>query len=151
MDIFFERIKDLFLLIITGIISVLCPVQNTLILLFLSFIFNIIIGILTDVHVNKAKFNIKKAFEAITQLMFYTACVVFFDYGARLLGNPGIGITAVKWLTYIVVYFYLTNIFKNAKQLYPRSQSILFIYELLSTQIFERLKNMVGYKTKKND
>ena len=81
--------------------------------------------------------------------MFYAACVVFLDYGSRLLSEPGIGITAVKWLTYVVVYFYLTNIFKNARLVYPKNPALNFIYELLSTEIFDRLKNMVGYKSRK--
>lgn len=146
MELFFERTKDLFWLLMTGLASVFSPVKNVLILLLLAFVFNVITGIITDVHVNKSRFNIKKAFNAISQLAFYAVCVVFLDYGARLIDEPGIAVTAVKWLTYIVVYFYLTNIFKNAKQVYPENLAVNFIYELLSTEIFERLKNMVGYK-----
>lgn len=150
MDLIFEKTKELFWLTVTAVASILTPVQNTLILLFIAFVFNIATGIITDIHVNKAKFNLKKAFNSITQLTFYAACVVFLDYGARLLNEPEIGITAVKWLTYIVSYFYLTNIFKNARLVYPTNNAINFIYELLSTEIFDRLKNMVGYKSNKN-
>ncbi|NCB25920.1 MAG: hypothetical protein EOM62_10680 [Bacteroidia bacterium] len=131
--------------------SVLMPVRETLILLFVSFVFNIITGIITDVHVNKAKFNLKKAFNAVSQLTFYATCVVFLNYGTTLINEENIGIVAVKWLTYIVVYFYLTNIFKNARQLYPGNQAINFIYELLSTELFDRLKSMVGYKKGDNE
>ena len=152
MDIFIEKIKELFWLVISALSSVLMPVKETLILLFITFVFNIITGIITDVHVNKAKFNLKKAFDAISQLTFYATCVVFLNYGASLINEQQIGVIAVKWLTYIVVYFYLTNIFKNAKQLYPKNQAISFIYELLSTELFDRLKNMVGFKkTSTND
>ncbi|MEL7600555.1 MAG: hypothetical protein AAGU18_10730 [Proteiniphilum sp.] len=150
MEIFVERIKELFWLVVGALSSVLMPVRETLILLFVSFVFNIITGIITDVHVNKAKFDLKKAFNAVSQLTFYATCVVFLNYGTTLIHEVNIGIVAVKWLTYIVVYFYLTNIFKNARQLYPGNQAITFIYELLSTELFDRLKNMVGYK-KNND
>ncbi len=151
MEIFVERIKELFWLIVGAMSSVLMPVRETLILLFVSFVFNIITGIITDVHVNKAKFNLKKAFNAVSQLTFYATCVVFLNYGTTLINEENIGLVAVKWLTYIVVYFYLTNIFKNARQLYPGNQAINFIYELLSTELFDRLKNMVGYKKSDND
>jgi hypothetical protein len=151
MDLFIEKVKELFWTLITALSSVLMPVKETLILLFISFVFNIITGIITDVHVNKANFDLKKAFNAITQLTFYATCVVFLNYGTSLINEQAIGIIAVKWLTYIVVYFYLTNIFKNARQVYPRSQAINFIYELLSTEIFDRLKNMVGTKKQSND
>lgn len=146
MDIIIEKAKSLFWIAITALASVFSPVENVLKLLMLAFIFNIITGIIADIHVNRAKFNLKKAFNAITQLSFYAMCVVFLDYGSKLIEEPSLGITAVKWLTYVVVYFYLTNIFKNAKQIYPTSQAINFIYDLLSTQIFDRLKEMVGYK-----
>ncbi len=151
MDLFVEKAKELFWAFITAMSSVLMPVKETLILLFISFVFNIITGIITDVHVNKAKFDLKKAFNAITQLTFYATCVVFLNYGSSLIEEKDIGLIAVKWLTYIVVYFYLTNIFKNARQVYPRSQAINFIYELLSTEIFDRLKNMVGTKRQSDD
>ncbi len=151
MDIFLLKLKELFWIVIASLSSVLMPVKETLILLFISFIFNIITGIIADVHVNKASFNLKKAFNAISQLTFYATCVVFLDYGTTLINEHQIGVIAVKWLTYIVVYFYLTNIFKNARLLYPANAAVNFIYELLSTELFDRLKNMVGYKNNSNE
>lgn len=151
MDQFFEKIKELFWLIIGTLSSVLMPVRETLIFLFISFVFNIFTGIVTDIHVNKAKFNLKKAFSSISQLTFYATCVVFLNYGTSLIGEENIGVIAVKWLTYIVVYFYLTNIFKNARQVYPNNLAINFIYELLSTEIFNRLKTAVGYKNNEDE
>lgn len=150
MEVFFDKAKELFWVFFTALTSTLIPVRETLILLFISFAFNIIMGIIADVHINKEKFKISKAFSAVIQLTFYAACTVFLNYGATLIDEPSIGVTAVKWLTYIVVYFYLTNIFKNAKLIWPANPAIKFIYELLSTELFDRLKNMVGYKSKDN-
>lgn len=151
IDQIIDSAKQTMWLIITAVVSIFAPVQNILILLFMSFLFNIVMGIITDVHVNKKQFNIKKAFNALSQLLFYFACVIFIDYGANLLGDLSLGTLGVKWLTCIVVYFYLTNIFKNAKQLYPDNNAITFIYELLSTEIFDRLKGMIGFNSKKDD
>lgn len=151
MEDVFVRVKELVYIIIAGIGSALLPVKDILVLLSLGFVFNIITGIVTDIHVNKTSFNIKKAFSAITQLTFWATLVVFLDYGSRRMGEPQMGVTAVKWITMIVVYFYLTNIFKNARQVYPSSQAINFVYELLSTEIFTRLKNIIGYKNNDNE
>ena len=150
MDIFLDRIKEFYWLLLTALFSVFSPVKHALIFLMIAFMFNIISGIITDVHVNRAPFSLKKAFNAFTQLLFYAVCVVFLDYGARLMGDADIGITAVKWLTYIVVYFYLANIFRNARLVYPKSAAINFIYDLLSTEIFSRLKDMIGIKNNKD-
>lgn len=149
IDQVIDSTKQTMWLIITVVASIFAPVQNVLILLFLAFMFNIITGIITDVHVNKKLFNIKKAFNALSQLFFYFTCVLFIDYGATLLGDVKLGDIGVKWLTCIVVYFYLTNIFRNAKQIFPQTQAITFIYELLSTEIFDRLKDMVGFNNNK--
>lgn len=154
MDTLFYKIKELFWILLSALVSVFSPVKNVLILLFIAFMFNIISGIIAGVHVSHEKFNLKKAFDAVTQLLFYAACVIFLDYGTRLMEEPEMGTLAIKWLTYIVVYFYLTNIFRNAHMVYPKNQAISFIYELLSTEIFNRLKSYVGYKSNqkiKND
>ena len=151
MDSVVVKFKELIWGVFTAIGSVLMPVRDILILLAMSFVFNIFTGIITDIHVNKAHFNLKKAFNAITQLTFYATCVVFIDHGSKLIDEQQMGVTAVKWVTIIVVYFYLTNIFKNAKQVYPDSQAINFIYELLSTEFFTRLKHMVGIKKQNNN
>lgn len=150
MDIL-ERFKELLWMVLTAIGSLLFPIREILILLSLGFVFNIATGIIADVNVNKQPFSIKKAFSAISQAAFFMSCVFFLDYGSKLLHDAHIGETSVKWLTLIVTYFYLVNIFRNAKLIFPKNQAIAFIYELLSTEIFSRLKQMVGYKTKRND
>lgn len=151
IDSILESSKEIMWLIVSAIVSVFAPVQNILLLLFWAFLFNIIVGIIADVNVNKKRFDLKKAFTAISQLLFYFACIIFLSHGAELLGDEKIGTLGVKWVTCIVSYFYLTNIFRNASQLFPKNEAVKFIYELLSTEIFNRLKEMLGFKTNGND
>ena len=56
------------------------------------------------------------------------------------------GTTMVTWLTYIVGYFYVTNIFRNAEIIFPRIKSIAFIYSFLSTEVIYKLKDFLGFK-----
>jgi hypothetical protein len=139
-----ERIKDIILLIFAAIAGALAPVHDILQGLLWAFGFNIAMGIIADVHVNKAKFSMRKAFNAVAQVAFYAICAVFLNKEAVFLREPEMGETAIKWLTLIVLYFYLTNIFRNAHLIFPKSQSIALIYEVLSTEIFTRLKKMLG-------
>lgn len=44
-----------------------------------------------------------------------------------------------------VGYFYLTNIFRNAKLLFPNSKSVEFIYSFLSTEVLYKLKEYLGF------
>lgn len=148
MEFIVERFKELFWVVITALGSILLPVKDILLLLSLGFLFNIITGIVADIHVNKAEFNFKKAFSAIIELTFFSACVLFIHHGCKLMAEPDMGAIAVKWLMFIVSYFYITNIFKNAKKIFPRNEAIAFIYEILSTEIFIRLKSMItGYRS----
>lgn len=149
MEDLIERFKELIWVVITTIGSLLLPIREILILLSMGFVFNIVTGIVADIHVNRQQFSLKKAFSAISQLTFFMASVFFLDYGSKLLHDEQIGQTSVKWLTLIVSYFYMVNIFRNAKQIFPKNMAIAFIYELLSTEIFIRLKEMVGFKNKK--
>lgn len=141
MEILLDKAKQVLWLVITMLASVLTPVQNVLLLLFLAFVFNFLSGLAADVHVNKKGFDLKKAFTAIKQLLFYFALVVFIDFGSRLMNDLSISEYGVKWITYIVVYFYLTNIFRNATIVYPKNEAIKFMYDVLTTEIFQMLKN----------
>ena len=151
IDNFYNFIKPFILFIITGIISIFSPLQDILYALFLSFLFNIITGIITDVHVNKKTFEIKKAFDAIIHFTFYIALVYFIYNVSVNLGDADSGRVGVKWATYIVIYFYLTNILRNASKVFPQNQTISFMYMVLTTQIFSKLKDMLGVRSNNNN
>lgn len=138
---FLNYIKPFILFAITGIVSVFSPLHDVLFALIMSFAFNILTGIVADVHVNKAGFKIHKAFDAIIHLTFYVALVYFIYNITSSLGDTESGRMGIKWVTYIVVYFYLTNILRNASLVYPKNQTISFIYEVMTTQIISRLKD----------
>lgn len=143
--------KPFILLIITALISAVSPIGDVLVALFFAFLFNIFTGIVTDVHVNKKDFCIKKAFDAITQLLLYATLIVFVHFITTRLKDFSIGETGVKWITYIVVYYYLTNILRNAKKVFPKSSAILFMYDVMSTQVFTKLKEFIGMKSTNSD
>jgi len=143
---FITFMKPFFLFAVTGIVSVFSPLHDVFLALIMSFIFNIVTGIIADVHVNKEDFKIKKAFEAIVHLTFYVALVLFIHNIAVNLGDLEAGRIGVKWATYIVVYFYLTNILRNASLVYPKNAAITFMYMVLTTQIFAKLKELIGIK-----
>ena len=93
---------------------------------------------------NKKDFSMKKATEGIKLFMFYVI-TVFFIF-AVLHRNVEFANEVVNWLTYIVCYFFTTNIFRNAKICFPNSKSISFLYHLLSTEIFVGIKKLISQK-----
>lgn len=146
-----EHIRPFLVMVFTAICSVFTPIEDAIYVLFLAFIFNIIVGISQDKRVNKKEFNIKKAFDAITQLFLYYALIYLIHTTGFKMKDDTVATTGVKWVTYIVVYFYATNILRNAKSMYPKNKAIAFMYDVLSTDVFISLKNMIGVRTKKQE
>jgi hypothetical protein len=125
---------------ITAISAVLNPIQEILWVLSATFIFNIITGIVTDIHANKSEFNLKKAFSAFFQMALVMALVYYLHGVFEQLKMDSVGHEVIKWIAILAVYFYTTNIFRNATLMYPKNRLFAFIYELLTTQIFARIK-----------
>jgi hypothetical protein len=134
-------VKPFIMFIITAIVSVCSPIQDVIYVLFFSFLFNIITGIVADVHVNKSVFNLKKAFSAFFQMALVMALVYYVHSVFEQLKMDAIGHEIIKWIAILAVYFYTTNIARNSALIYPKNKLFAFIYELLTTQIFARIKN----------
>jgi len=143
-------IKPILLIILTGITSLCAPIGDVLMVLFYAFLFNIFAGIAADVNVNGKQFSLKKAFESIKQALFYFFLIWFIHYSADNLGFDKIGHTAIKWVTLTVVYFYLTNILRNALAIFPQNKAIGFMYVVMTTQIFNKLRNYFGFQETNN-
>lgn len=144
-----EKIKSLWWFFITGIISIISDYQHAFVALFVGFVFNFIIGIGADANNGSKTFSMKKATEGMKLLMFY--CLTVFALYGMTYKDEMMTATAIKWLTYIVSYFYLVNIFRNAGKIFPNSKSIAFIYLFLSTEVFYKLKDMLGIKRKETE
>jgi hypothetical protein len=141
-----DGVKPLIITVMAWIVSVLSPVSNSLWLLIISFLINIAVGIITAVNAKGEKFSMSKFWDAFRQLVLYIVTVVFIYWTGNLLKDETFTETGVKWVTYIVVYCFFLNIFKNAHILWPKAKAIEIIYLLLSTEVFQRLKDFLGLK-----
>lgn len=140
-----DDFRSIILLVVTTIITAISPIMTAFVCLFVGFLFNFMTGLITDIHVNKTEFRIKKGFEAIIMLTFFFALIYYIYQVASSMGDIKLAQEAVKYITYIVSYFYLVNILKNAKLIFPKNKAIAFLYMFLTTEIFNRLKKMIGF------
>ncbi|HEY5593157.1 MAG TPA: hypothetical protein VIK55_19340 [Paludibacter sp.] len=143
---FVNFIKPFVLFAITGIVSAFSPLHDVLYVLNIVFLLNIVMGIVTDAHVNKAKFKMRKFFEAIFHMMLFVSLIFITNETTTRMGDLEAGRISVKWLTYIVVYGYATNVLKNAHATWPNNRIIAFLYMLMSTEILTKLKELIGIK-----
>jgi len=141
MEIYVNFIKPMLLLFVSVIISIVAPIQDVLCVLGLGFIINIFTGIVTDIHVNKNDFNIKKAFDAIAQLMFYSALIYYVHNSLTTLHFEALAAKITVWITFVVSYYYLANILRNATKVFPNNEAIKLMYMILTTKIFTRMRH----------
>jgi len=123
------------------VLSLVSPIYYVFIALFVAWLFNFFMGMKTDKKVNGRDFSIKKAFDSIKQIGFLGMAALMVYFIPYLMGDKWLGIKGINAVTYIVFYFYLTNSFRNATLYWPNKKEIAFIYEVLTTQIFTRLRD----------
>ncbi len=141
MDVLIERIKDIIVATCMVICSIVAPIKTALIVLGVCALFNFIIGWKTDVHVYKRDFSTSKAFNSIKMLLFWAFTCLVVHLTINLFGEEDLANVFLKYLTWIVSYWYLVNVLKNAKKLFPKSESIKFVYDLVTIEIIAILKS----------
>lgn len=155
MDEFFNQLfagaKSLMLLAVATLTSIYTPLQDIFDILLFAFTGNIFVGMYADINVKRNRFDIKKFFDAIKHFGFYSFLVVFFNRSGISLGDPNISEQGVRWVTIIVLYYYITNIVRNTTVIWPTNKTLQFMYLLLTTQIFFKLKSFFGFKVKKEE
>ena len=134
--------------IITGIISAFMPMQDALFILLLGFTINFITGYVTDLRVNDKDFSIKKAFNSVSQLGYFFGLIFFISAIGKYNSDSAFSQLGVKWSTIIVSYFYVINILKNGRQIWPGNIAINFLYDFLSFQGINYLRKLFNLKKK---
>ena len=138
--------KSFVLLMLTTLATIYIPLQEVFWMLLFAFAGNIYVGMYADVNANKNRFNLKKFFDAVKHFGFYLFLVVFVHKAGISLNDLEIGEQGVKWVTIIVLYYYITNIVRNGTIIFPGDKVLEFLYLVLTTQIFNKLKAFFGFK-----
>ena len=142
--------KSFVLLMLTTLATIYIPLQEVFWMLLFAFAGNIYVGMYADVNANKNRFNLKKFFDAVKHFGFYLFLVVFVHKAGISLNDLEIGEQGVKWVTIIVLYYYITNIVRNGTIIFPGDKVLEFLYLVLTTQIFNKLKAFFGFKVKED-
>jgi hypothetical protein len=141
-----ECVKPILIIVATWLLSIFAPVENTMWILLVAFLLNIIVGIVTAVNAKREHFSMQKFFKAFYEFVLYIIMVVFLYWVGKVQKDAHFAEIGVKWVTWIVLYSYGLNIIKNANKLFPKAKAIELMYLLLSTEVFQRLKDYLGIK-----
>lgn len=144
-----DTIKTMILTMFTWIISIISPLSSILFILLVVFIMNIFGGVITiGIKDPTEVFSLKKFAQAFLLFLLFGTSIIFTHYLGVTFKDALVSDSGVKWLSYIIIWGYALNIFKNAKLKWPDNRSIATIYNILSVQVYNTIKSQFDKKTK---
>ena len=144
---FWDRLIDFIKLAWLVIISVISPIRIAVWVLLVFFTVNFFVGYKSDVQINKRDFSLKKAFDGVKQLILYYALIFIVNMALGLYEETNLAEAATKFMTWIVSYWYLVNILRNAREIFPGNETLKFLYDLLTGQVLEMLLARFGLRS----
>ena len=134
-----EQIRWIVVSVISTLLSFFTPTSQFLLSLIIMFSFNIWCGMRADgVAIRRCKnFSMKKFVKSLVELILYIVIILLVFTVMRLCGDEGSSLIAIKSLTYVFMYVYLQNSFKNLIQAYPDVMALHIIYHVIRLE-FQR-------------
>ena len=148
---FWDRLIDFIKLAWLVIISVISPIRIAVWVLLVFFTVNFFVGYKSDIQINKRDFSLKKAFDGVKQLILYYALIFIVNMALGLYEETNLAESATKFMTWIVSYWYLVNILRNARDVFPGNETLKFLYDLLTIQVLEMLLARFGLRPQRQN
>lgn len=149
---------------VSPVLGYLTPTKDFVFALVIMFAFNIWAGMRADgVAIVRCKnFSFKKFKNALFELFLYLFIVESIFVIMKNCGDDKVAIVVVKSLTYVFMYVYLQNAFRNLIIAYPRNLALRIIYHVVRLEftralpsnlqpIIERLEKEFGDDPDKNN
>lgn len=143
-----EGIKFLLASFFANLASLLFPIRNDIFGLILLFTLNFVIGLFADLG-NHREWSFKKAFRLFRDAAVYFVLVASIYLLGHIKGEDATAVQCVSFLIYIAIYFYGTNILRNARMITQHGSTLFrildFLYYVLSLRVVERFSYLKGY------
>jgi magnesium-transporting ATPase (P-type) len=137
-----DAIKLVTVTAVSCLLAYLQPIHSVMFALFFIFFFDMIIGILTDLTVNKKSLSSKKfMFACLSFAIYITIIAMIYVVGERM-NDLNEALFIDKFITYAFVYFYIVNSLKNLRKLLPRSRGIAFLEFIVGLEFVKRITSL---------
>ena len=134
--------------LLANVAGLLFPIRDDIYGLVLLFTVNFIMGMLADVC-NRREWSFKKAFRFFRDAAIYFVMVSSIYLLGHFKGEEEAAMHCVSFMIYVAIYFYGTNILRNARMLTnersPLFAVLNFLYYLLSLRVLEKSESLKGY------
>ncbi len=135
-----DSIKLIFASLFANIAGLLFPIKDDMFGLVLLFSLNFVIGMLADLC-NHCEWSFKKAFCFFRDAAVYFVMVASIYLLGHLKGEEDVAVYCVSFMIYVAIYFYGTNILRNARMLTQEHSTLFrvldFLYYIFSLKVIE--------------
>ena len=145
------RVENFFKIIWIIILSIFAPIGVSIYVLSFFFVINFFLGFQADRLVHKNDFSLEKVRKGVMLFILYFALLFIINVSLSLYGEDDLAVTVPKFFTWIACYWYLVNIIRNAKLIFPSSEGLKFFYNLLTIQILDLIFAKFGLKNSSTD
>lgn len=136
----FEAIRMAFIGTISPLLAYVTPTKGFVFALVVMFAFNIWAGMRADgvTIVRCHNFRFSKFKNALVELALYLIIIETINVIMISVGDQDAAIIVIKMLTYIFLYVYAQNAFKNLIIAYPKNVALRLVYHIIRLE-FTRL------------
>ena len=143
--------------LMANVAGLLFPIRNDIYGLVLLFTVNFLVGMLADVC-NHREWSFRKAFRFFRDAAVYFVMITSIYLLGHFKGEEEAAVHCVSFMIYVAIYFYGTNILRNARMITDERSTLFaildFLYYLLSLRVLEQCGSLKEYfeneKNKKN-
>ena len=143
-----DGMKLLVTSLLANIAGLLFPIKNDIFGLVLLFCVNFFVGLLADVG-NRKEWSFRKAFRFFRDAAIYFVMVASIYVLGKLKGEDVAAIHCVSFMIYVAIYFYGTNILRNARLITNEHSTLYrildFLYYIMSLRVLERYTCLKDY------
>lgn len=137
-----EMLKALWIVMVSAVLAMVSyfePVINMILAITIIFVVDIVFGIAAGRRLNKEPISFKKGFAAIKVFGVYIFVITLLYAIGKLMCNDDMILYVVKTISWVTIYFYVVNLTKNLKRLYPNSSCIKFIHWFMSVEFLDNI------------
>lgn len=138
--------------LVANVVGLMFPIRNDIFGLVLLFTANFVVGLLADVC-NHREWSFRKAFCFFRDAGIYFAMVACIYLLGYFKGEERAAVHCVSFMIYVAIYFYGTNILRNARLITNERSTLFnvlnFLYYIFSLKVLERsgyLKDYINYE-----
>lgn len=152
-----DTLKLVITTLLANVAGLLFPIKDDIYGLVLLFSINFLVGMLADAC-NRKEWSFRKAFCFFRDAAIYFVMVASIYLLGYLKGEEEVAVHCVSFMIYVAIYFYGTNILRNARMLTSERSTLFvvlnFLYYLFSLRVIEKndsLKDFFEHERKRKN